>query len=121
MVDVLNDNILDNSVNILTKGSAYTLTAADARANTTVVATAAMLLTLPTAVSGYKVTLLAGQGVTAIIQVQPASADYIVVAGVRKTAATALKSGGAAGDRITLTAVSTTDWIASEVVGTWAE
>lgn len=85
-----------------------------------VVATGAGTYTLPTAVAGYSGCVAAGQGVTAVIGLLPATGDYLVEDGVRGTAATELESGGDAGDKICFVAANDTDWYVT-VVGTWAE
>lgn len=107
-------------VNTLTKAAGYTLTSTEASGSLTI-ATAAMTLTLPTAVAGYSGCLMAGQGVTAIIQLAPATGDYLVTSGVRGTAATARASGGAAGDKICFVAANADDWYITSEDGTWAE
>lgn len=110
-------------VNVLSKAAAYTLGTDEATevGGSLVIATAAMVLTLPTATAGYSGCFMAGQGVTAIIQLTPITGDYLVVTGVRKTIATAYKSAGGAGDKICYIAANADDWYITSEVGTWAE
>jgi len=110
-------------VNVLTKGTAYTLGTDEATevGGSLVIATAAMVLTLPTAVAGYSGCFASGQGLAAIIQLTPAAGDYLVVDGTRETAATAYASTAALGAKICYVAVSADDWMITSVVGTWSE
>ena len=112
--------VLQGKVNTLSYSANTTLSAANADGSF-IIATAAMTLTLPTAASGYSLCMYSGQGSTAIIQIAPASGDYIVVDGVRGTAATALASSGAAGDSICVISSGTDDWYVTSKVGTWDE
>lgn len=84
------------------------------------ICSAAAAGTLPAIAAGMHGSIEAGQGVTAIIQLIPPAATYIVVDGVRGTVATALASAGGAGDRIEWWAVSATD-IHIRTIGTWGE
>ena len=102
-----------------TDADAHTLTSAEYHGGS-VLATGAGVYTLPAAAAGLSGCVEAGQGVTAIIQLLPASGDYIVLEGARGTAATSLKSGGDAGDKICYTAYNADDWYVS-TFGTWAE
>lgn len=86
----------------------------------TVLVTAASIYALPTAEAGLSGCVRAGQGVTVIIQLLPASGDYIVDRGVRGTVGTSIKSSGALGDKICYTAYDANDWYI-DTVGTWAE
>ena len=70
---------------------------------------------------GYSFCFLSGQGSTAIISVTPATGDYLVVDGVRGTAATNYASAGAAGDKICMFAANADDWYVTSEVGTWSE
>jgi hypothetical protein len=65
--------------------------------------------------------IVQGQGVDGAITVQPNTGDYLVVDGVRGTAATDYSSAGGASDRICVVAVSADDWIVTTETGTWAE
>ena len=78
-------------------------------------------LTLPSAVAGMAVFIVQGQGVSGAITIQPNTNDYLVVDGVRGSAATDYVSTGAAGDRICVVAVSADDWVVTTETGTWAE
>jgi len=105
----------------------YTSTDADAHTLTydeyhggTVVATGAGIYTLPSASAGLSGCIETGQGVTAIIQLLPASGDYISYRGSRGTVATSIKSGGALGDRVCYYTVDSDDWYIS-TYGAWAE
>lgn len=102
-----------------TDADAHTLTSAEYHGGT-VLATGAGIYTLPTAAAGLSGCVEAGQGVTAIIQLLPASGDYIVHEGARGTAATSIKSDGSAGDRICYRTYNADDWYVS-TFGTWAE
>jgi hypothetical protein len=110
-------------INVLTKGSAYTLGTDEATevGGSLVIGTAAMVLTLPSAAAGYSGCFIAGQGVAAIIQLAPASGDYLVVDGSRGTVATAYASAGGLGDKICFIAANADDWYITSEVGTWSE
>jgi len=112
--------VLTATTNTLSYATDTTLTATNARGSF-ILATAAMTLTLPDAVAGYSGCFTAGQGVAAIIQLAPATGDYLVIDGVRGTAATARASGGAAGDKICFIAANADDWYITSEVGTWSE
>ena len=103
-----------------TYATAHTLSTTEASGQFTL-ATAAVVLTLPTAVAGYSGCFAAGQGVTAIIQLTPGTGDYLVVDGARGTAATAYASSGTAGDKICFIAANADDWYITSEVGTWSE
>jgi len=107
-------------VGVISKSSAHALSTTEAGGYLTI-GTAAMVLTLPTAVAGYSGCFLAGQGVTAIIQLTPGASDYLVVDGARGTVATAYASDGSAGDKICFIAADDTDWYITSEVGTWSE
>lgn len=102
-----------------TDADAHTLTSAEYHGGT-VLATGAGIYTLPTAAAGLSGCVEAGYGVTAIIQLLPGTGDYIVHQGARGTAATSIKSGADAGDRICYRAYNATDWYVT-TYGTWAE
>jgi hypothetical protein len=78
-------------------------------------------LTLTAGAAGDHGCLSNGQGVTAIISVTPPAGDYLVVDGVRGTAATALASSGAAGDKICWVRIDADDIEVTSSNGTWAE
>lgn len=118
-INVTTTGTISGKLVTATDADAHTLTSAEYHGGT-VLATGAAIYTLPTAAAGYSGCVEAGQGVTAIIQLLPASGDYVVLNGVRGTAATSLKSGGAAGDRICYRTYNADDWYVS-VKGTWAE
>ena len=102
-----------------TDADAHTLTEAEYHGGS-VLATGAGVYTLPTAAAGRHGCVETGQGITAIIQLLPASGDFIVHEGSRGTVATAIASDGSAGDRICYRAYNTDDWYVS-TFGTWAE
>ena len=77
--------------------------------------------TLPSAVAGMSACFMQGQGAAGAITVQPNTGDYLVVDGVRGTAATDYASSGAAGDKICIIAMDATDWIVTSESGTWSE
>jgi len=107
--------LLENS----TDADAHILTSAEYHGGT-VLATGAGIYTLPTASAGRSGCVETGQGVTAIIQLLPVTGDFIVHEGARGTAATSIKSGGSAGDRICYRTYNGDDWYVS-TFGTWAE
>ena len=111
---------LTGELETATDADAHTLTSAEYHGGT-VLATGAAIYTLPSAAAGLSGCVEAGYGVTAVIQLLPASGDYIVHQGVRLTStATALASGGDAGDRICYRAYDTTDWYVT-TYGSWAQ
>jgi hypothetical protein len=116
------DKVIIDSVPIamITASTDRILTTEEAL-NFKVTMTAAGKVSLPTAVAGDAGCVTAGQGVTQVIGVQPASGDYIVYHGVRQTAATEYKSGGALGDGLCFIAVNDSDWEITGAYGTWAE
>jgi len=77
--------------------------------------------TLPSAVGGMAVCFYQGQGSSGAITVQPNTGDYLVVDGVRGTAATDYTSAGAADEKICMAAADATDWYVTTVTGTWSE
>ena len=77
--------------------------------------------TLPSAVAGMSACFMQGQGASAAITVQPATGDYLVVDGVRGTAATDYSSSGAGEDKLCAIAADATDWIVTTLTGTWSE
>lgn len=81
----------------------------------------AFAMTLETAAAGHSGCLENGQGVTAALTLTPATGDYLVVEGVRGTAATAYTSTGAAGDKICWVMRNADDVTITATVGTWSE
>jgi hypothetical protein len=77
--------------------------------------------TLPSAVAGMSACFVQSQGAAGAITVQPATGDYLVVDGVRGTAATDYTSSGAGADKLCVIAADATDWIVTSETGTWAE
>jgi hypothetical protein len=77
--------------------------------------------TLPSAVAGMSACFMQGQGVSGAITVQPNTGDYLVVDGVRGTAATDYDSSGDGGDKLCVIAMDATDWIVTSESGTWSE
>jgi hypothetical protein len=81
----------------------------------------AFALTLTAGSAGDCGCLSNGQGVTAAISLIPPAGDYLVQDGVRGTAATALASSGASGDKICWLRVDADDIEITSYHGTWAE
>jgi len=118
-VPISSDDPISAPITTATDADAHTLTWEEYHGGS-VLATGAGVYTLPAAADGLTGCVEAGQGVAAIIQLLPASGDYIVYEGARGTAATSLKSSGATGDKICYTAYNADDWYVS-TFGTWAE
>lgn len=118
-IGIITDSTITGRLWTTTNSGAQALSVANYHGGS-VLATAAAQYTLPSAEDGFNGCIQAGQGVTAIIQLIPAAGDFIVQSGVRGTAATALKSSGAAGDRICYIANDADDWYIT-TIGTWAE
>lgn len=127
---------VDASGNIVTPGSVagllVTATDSDDHVLTsdechggTVLATGAGTYTLVAAAAGLSGCVEAGQGVTEILTLRPASGDYIVNNGVRGTVSDGAGDGdfssdGSAGDRICFRAYDSDDWYVT-THGTWIE
>ena len=117
--------VLVGALSVDTDADAHTLTS-DEYHGGTVVATGAAVYTLPAAAadSGYSGCVENGQGVTSILELLPASGDFIVNKGTRGDAATSIKSPtGVAGSRICYWSYDADDWyvIFSSATGTWAQ
>jgi len=117
--DIGTTGVITGKIETATDSNAHTLLS-DEYHGGSVLATGAGIYSLPTAAAGYSGCVEAGYGVTAILQLLPASGDYIVHEGERGTIATSIKSTGEAGDMICYRAYNDTDWYVS-VFGTWEE
>lgn len=79
----------------------------------------AIAFTLPAAVAGMSVLVANGDGVTAAITIDCDGSDEFVIDGVGAGNGNQLDSTGAAGDQITVVAISATQWLVTGYVGTW--
>jgi len=105
--------------------AAYSVTTAQARANTLFLTTnaATTTYTLPAAEGGMLACFKMGQGNDQILRIDTDGTDYIVKStGVRTSAAGDYYGATAsATNRICVAAYDTTDWYVESEVGTWAE
>ena len=118
--------VIEGAVNVLGVNGAYTIgtTEATEAYGTLFISNGAtpVLLMPETLVAGMSGCLMQGQGRTDVLKLDANTSDYIVLNGVRTTAAAEyVASAGAASDKICWVVGDTTDIYITGTVGTWTE
>lgn len=105
--------------------AAYSVTQAQARANTLFLTTntATTTYTLPAAEAGMAACFKMGQGNSQVLRIDTDGTDYIVMSTNARTSAAGDYYGATASatNRVCVAAYNTTDWYVETTVGTWTE